>query len=311
MYVSTFRHERPVKTGGDLRKVEGEIEKRLGKDWSELESSLVDGASSRALVLLYAHFLQLELDSKALSEEQKSLLLQTLLLSNAYLSIVSVQNWLSPTLAVMLTLLGLSFPEDVTYKRSFLLRETGDERTEEAGKAFNSLPSLEVVDLHFRVIGERVVAPSSIVFLLVKLRLRDLSSLPIDTIKSEDTEAEVGGTRRKLRLETRDSFMLLIGLGYASLVPPLKIADVPLSDPSKERNYRCYKLQFQAPPNVGLFTWKVYFVSDTFVGGETCRDIVLKIDDVSALSADEQHLEDEISDPEDTLAGQMAAMRGG
>ncbi|KIK17816.1 hypothetical protein PISMIDRAFT_14791 [Pisolithus microcarpus 441] len=190
MYVSTFRHERPVKTGGDLRKVEGEIEKRLGKDWSELESSLVDGASSRALVLLYAHFLQLELDSKALSEEQKSLLLQTLLLLNAYLSIVSVQNWLSPTLAVMLTLLGLSFPEDVTYKRSFLLRETGDERTEEAGKAFNSLPSLEVVDLHFRVIGERVVTPSSIVFLLVKLRLRDLSSLPIDTIKSEDTEAE-------------------------------------------------------------------------------------------------------------------------
>lgn len=38
----------------------------------------------------------------------------------------------------------------------------------------------------------------------------------------------------------------------------------------------------------------------------------LKIDDVSALNADEQDAEDEISDPdEDTLAGQMAAMRGG
>jgi translocation protein SEC63 len=38
----------------------------------------------------------------------------------------------------------------------------------------------------------------------------------------------------------------------------------------------------------------------------------LKIDDVSALNADEQGAEDEISDPdEDTLAGQMAAMRGG
>lgn len=103
---------------------------------------------------------------------------------------------------------------------------------------------------------------------------------------------------------------------------------MPRSDPSKERNYRRYKVQFQAPPNVGLFTWKVYFVSDTIVGEETCRPITvgvtvgnvddadcamqLKIDDVSALVAEEQTAEDEISDPEeDSLAGQMAAMRGG
>ena len=38
----------------------------------------------------------------------------------------------------------------------------------------------------------------------------------------------------------------------------------------------------------------------------------LKIDDVSALNADEQDAEDEISEPdEDSLAGQMAVMRGG
>jgi translocation protein SEC63 len=42
------------------------------------------------------------------------------------------------------------------------------------------------------------------------------------------------------------------------------------------------------------------------------RRLQLKIDDVSALNADEQGAEDEISDPdEDTLAGQMAAIRGG
>jgi translocation protein SEC63 len=38
----------------------------------------------------------------------------------------------------------------------------------------------------------------------------------------------------------------------------------------------------------------------------------MKIDDVSALTAEEQGDEDEISDPdEDTIAGQMAQMRGG
>lgn len=38
----------------------------------------------------------------------------------------------------------------------------------------------------------------------------------------------------------------------------------------------------------------------------------LKIDDASVLASEEQTLEDVISDPdEDSLAGQMAAMRGG
>lgn len=38
----------------------------------------------------------------------------------------------------------------------------------------------------------------------------------------------------------------------------------------------------------------------------------LKIDDLSSLNADEQVSEDEISEPEeDSLAGQMAMMRGG
>jgi translocation protein SEC63 len=53
----------------------------------------------------------------------------------------------------------------------------------------------------------------------------------------------------------------------------MKISDVPVSSPEKERDYRSYKLQFQAPPNVGLFTWKVYLVSDTFVGEESCQGI--------------------------------------
>ena len=61
------------------------------------------------------------------------------------------------------------------------------------------------------------------------------------------------------------------------VVPPIKINDIPRSDPSKERNYRCYKVQFQAPPNVGLFTWKVYLVSDTIVGGEACLPIAVGV----------------------------------
>ena len=96
------------------------------------------------------------------------------------------------------------------------------------------------------------------------------------------------------------------------VVPPMKITDVPVADPQRGIDYRAYKIQFQAPQNVGLFTWKVVVLSDTFVGDEASRDVVLKIDDPSVLNADDANDEDDISEPEeDSLAGQMALMRGG
>ena len=60
-------------------------------------------------------------------------------------------------------------------------------------------------------------------------------------------------------------------------MPPMKINDVPTSNPDQDRNYRSYKLQFQAPNNVGLFTWKMYLVSDSFVGEEICVDIAVRL----------------------------------
>jgi len=114
------------------------------------------------------------------------------------------------------------------------------------------------------------------------------------------------------------------------VVPPFKITDIPFSNAGSDRDYRSYKIQFQGPPSTGLFTWRVYLVSDTFVGEEVVKDITvrsfsflmysrvpdmasllqLKIEDPPAV--DDQQSDDEISEPdEDSLAGQMAAMRGG
>ena len=52
----------------------------------------------------------------------------------------------------------------------------------------------------------------------------------------------------------------------------MKITDVPYTD----SDYRSYKLQFQAPQNVGLYTWRAYIVSDTFVGEEIARDVTVR-----------------------------------
>ena len=57
------------------------------------------------------------------------------------------------------------------------------------------------------------------------------------------------------------------------IVPPVKISDVPLANSSGSRDYRSYKVQFQAPPNVMTFSWKVYLVSDTYIGEEASQDV--------------------------------------
>ena len=59
------------------------------------------------------------------------------------------------------------------------------------------------------------------------------------------------------------------------VIPPLKLTDVPLSDPAKDRDYRAYKIQFQAPQGVGMYTWKIHLVSDTYIGEEYTQNITV------------------------------------
>lgn len=55
------------------------------------------------------------------------------------------------------------------------------------------------------------------------------------------------------------------------VVPPFKVSDIPFTD----SDYRMYKMQFQAPQHVGPYTWRVFVVSDTYVGDDTYQDITV------------------------------------
>ncbi|KAI8984903.1 DnaJ-domain-containing protein [Trametes punicea] len=209
----------------------------------------------------------------------------------------------------------------------------------DAQKALERLGHVEIVDASFKVIGERFVTPSAFVHLLVKLHLAPLTKdgRPVPLPKPETNEKRDNEFLNSKK-DTEDLPQGGYVSGYAHaphwpanrkpswwivladiksnkvVVPPLKITDIPVADPQRGIDYRSYKIQFQAPQTVGLFTWKVHVVSDTFVGEEASREVVLKIDDPSVLAAEEQQQngDDDISDPEeDSLAGQMALMRGG
>lgn len=58
-------------------------------------------------------------------------------------------------------------------------------------------------------------------------------------------------------------------------MPPLQFSDLPYVDPHKTRNYRTFKMQFQAPQGVGLYTWRIHFISDTFVGEDVSQDLTV------------------------------------
>lgn len=223
------------------------------------------------------------------------------------------------------------------------LEEKQDERMMDVQIAMEKWGRIQIVDAAFNVIGERSVTPSAIVFLVVKLRLSppcasatekelDAEETKQDMKKNEEKDEEFLASRKEM--EDIPSNVAVSGWAHAPywpgdrkpswwlvladeksnrvVVPPIKISDVPFSRPNHTRNYRSYKVQFQAPQSVGMFTWKVQLVSDTFIGEDVTWDISLKIEDISSLNADDQQSEDEISDPdEDTLAGQMAVMRGG
>ncbi|KAJ7460592.1 translocation protein sec63 [Mycena latifolia] len=327
-----------------------------------------DARRRRAMVLLYAHLLRLDV-GPGLAKEQSALLLQTPLLLSALLTISQARNWLTPTLAIMrlhaffaqalppapatrhplAQLPGIKLSEAAANDDDYTafadaLEEQADGRVRDVRKALGQWGRVEIVNVNFRVIGERLITPSSIVYLVVKLRVAPPGAEPLkeEEMDGEDAkrlsraneDREMAFLNSRKDAEDLQPGQVFSGGAHAPfwpgirkpgwwlvladdksnrvVVPPLKVTEVPFRRTGDASDFRSYKIQFQAPQNTGLLTWRVYVVSDSFVGEEATQDIMMKIDDLSALNADEQADEDEISEPdEDTIAGQMTALRGG
>jgi translocation protein SEC63 len=159
---------------------------------------------------------------------------------------------------------------------------------------------------HFVVIGERVIAPLSIVYLVVKLRITpptgpapaktengESSGVPLRSKSDEefltsrkDAEDMPKGTADPgwahaphWPANRKPGWWIVLAdpkIGKV-IVPPMKISDVPLANPDSAKDYRAYKLQFQAPPQVQTFNWKLFLISDTYVGEEVMRDITVRL----------------------------------
>ncbi|KAK0547660.1 secretory subunit [Tilletia horrida] len=216
---------------------------------------------------------------------------------------------------------------------------------DELVKVAGEWPRIELVDAYFKVVGERLVTTGSIVQFVIKVKLAPLrtnrkifrngispdnldSNLNLDSDvrpggegdedtqldallgRNDDKEKEgkqpIGYTRAPYYLEERKPHWWVFIGDYKLdkvIVQPTRMSDI---GPDRVRTF---SIQFQAPPQAALYTFQAFIVSDSYLGADASKPVKLKVDDPSALDEDVE--EDDISDPdEDTLAGQMAAMRG-
>ncbi|KAI0887304.1 Sec63 Brl domain-containing protein [Annulohypoxylon maeteangense] len=213
------------------------------------------------------------------------------------------------------------------------------------------LPYLRVAKAFFKVAGERFIIPSSLVTLVVKGRfvppgstnVPDVDELDLEDIDpAEDDLDALMGRKKAVKDENgkivskEESKPVPPPLTFAPYysreqsprwhiflsdskqgkmaVPPFTFTtfDQPIftADGKPTFNMQTLKAQFAAPPQAGTYTFVMHVVCDSYVGFDTKMEVTLAVEDASKAAA--MAAEDEISEPEeDSLAGQMSALKGG
>ena len=87
-------------------------------------------------------------------------------------------------------------------------------------------------------------------------------------------------------------------------VPPFTMTtfNKPLLDDSGNPtfNMQTFKMQFQAPPQAGSYPFVMHLICDSYIGMDSKRDVVLKVEDsAKAIAIDNE--EDEISEPDEGM----------
>ncbi|KAG8935466.1 secretory subunit [Tulasnella sp. 418] len=190
------------------------------------------------------------------------------------------------------------------------LEEKQDPRHEALLQVANRWGKLDCVDAQFKVIGERIITPGAIVQLVFKLRVVSPTAKPTPAVSNGTAtpDKEDDSHNEELKLEEefltskqeaedlqpgavpleeahapywpsarKPQWWIMIGDQKQNrvIVPPMKFGSVPFTKPGSSKDYRTYKLQFQAPPQVGVYTFQVNFISDTFLGSDIKRFVVI------------------------------------
>ncbi|TIB93285.1 hypothetical protein E3Q19_01360 [Wallemia mellicola] len=179
---------------------------------------------------------------------------------------------------------------------------------------------VDIADANFEVVDEQTVTPGAIVQFKTKARLvparfplGDDGTKPEDDIFIEKNDTKLHTAYTPYYPEERlISYMVMLTDAKTSkiIVQPGRFTNIPIVQAPKYKNIvKSLDLQFQAPPQPGVYTFRAVVCSEVQPGWgfQAARTMRLLVEKPAAPAKEE----DDISEPEeDSLAGQMAQLRG-
>ncbi|KAJ3252068.1 secretory subunit [Chytriomyces hyalinus] len=218
--------------------------------------------------------------------------------------------------------------DDEVRKEAFSIMPS--QHADEMSKVAEQYPIVRINKANFAVAGEEFITPGSIVTLTVQLehitpsearREKREGIIPVDVTPPTVAESEVKPPTwfDKQGLEpfpthcpyfpTEKSSSWWVLMGNLENNRLISLGKVSNAGPPGAPPQTC-KLQFQAPPNAGSWKFYVFVKNDCNMGCDLTIEMTLTVIDAPELSA--EIIEDDISEPgEDTIAGQMAAIKSG
>ncbi|KAJ3330718.1 secretory subunit [Blyttiomyces sp. JEL0837] len=210
-------------------------------------------------------------------------------------------------------------------ERTSLLRSISDSQYKEVMSVAEQYPLMRVKKAKFAVLGEPAITPGSIVTLHVKIELisaeelrREKTEGPValdDSLEAEEKKAQW--------FEKKETPVVPIHAPYFP-VDRTPVWWIMLADRSNNRliclgkitdlgppgsGEKSCRLQFQAPPKAGTWTFHIVIKCDAAMGSEGVVEAKLVVAEPPPEAED---ADDDISEPEeDSIAGQMQAMRSG
>ncbi|OZJ06833.1 hypothetical protein BZG36_00066 [Bifiguratus adelaidae] len=341
-------------------KVQKELDTRYGH---KLERSKRFPAfyAFKARTLLYTHMLRLPVTDESLADDQAFIVAKSIHLLNGMISIALARQWLETSVRVMklsqnlvqatyfedspllqlpfitkdhvqelvaksngsLTCVSdfVQFPEET--RISVLKSSLGEDKMLDVLDVARDYSPPDVVKAVFRVAGDKIVTPGSIVTFMIKLRSpNDQKHVDEDDEDDEvidDVDLLLQG-KKKPNADPKEIAETLIHAPYYPLdkkpywwiflgdprngriiVPPIKVTNLDPNQP--------IKIQFPGPPQPGTYNFAMYIISDSVVGTDIFMPLKMVVEDLSALP-EEEEVDDTISEPdEDSIAGQMKLMR--
>ncbi|KAH9270693.1 hypothetical protein BASA83_007053 [Batrachochytrium salamandrivorans] len=203
-------------------------------------------------------------------------------------------------------------------EQRWLLNELDNSQFQTVLAVAERIPAVKIVKAEYTVLGEPAIIPGAIVSLCIKLRsIYGLNEKTVDAhgkpLNDEFTDPDEDSAKSKkwwkeskeIIHEPHAPFF------FASKKPTWWVIHANAKD---DRvicvgkvlgldDDKTIRLQFQAPPKAGTWTFQVLIKSDTYIGTDQTIDMKLEVQPASSAPLES---DDDISEPEDdSLAGQM------